>query len=880
MMRPGRILVVLCVLANSAFAQQRRALSAQSDHPLSSAVGAPRLLRNAVDTLRVLALMVDFVTAQDARTSGDGKFQLQTNVTGLIDPPPHDSTYFANKFRFVENYFKKVSNGQLTVRGDVLGRVITVGKPLADYAPTKNGNSNRGLANLAIESWRAADTLIVGIPFSQYECFVVFHAGVGHDIDVVGFLGFDTTPDDLPSLYLSLKSFQDALQDPTFAGIQTRSGDTIKNTVVLPETETRVFGSGSSSQTLELSINGLAAASIGSHLGLPDLFDTKTGRQGIGQFGLMDGASIFAFSGLFPPEPSAWEKVYLGWVSPITVGASSVDLLLPAVGLTTTEPDTIYKVPISASEYFLIENRNRDPQKNGQTLTIFENGSTRTQTFSKDTSGFTFDDQSGITGSVVNVEDFDWALIGSFVVDEFFHGGGILIWHIDERVINAGLASNSVNADPNRRGVDLEEADGAQDIGQVYDVLEPGAPSVSGSPLDCWYEGNPSDVYQNTFDRNSFPNSNSNNGVPSLLEIKNFSKRSARMTLSVNVGNNVARPITKLSKSVGASSSDNSPQLVDNAIFVSKGDSIYAFQVNGKSSVPDSTGLFSQVGGRFPVAANVAQALGPRYILGVKDSSVYVFSPVDATLDSVYESIPVTVVNLGKRITTPVSIHFTTSYQALVGDAGGAVTSVNLPPAGVPPSVAVSSAPIQSLISGSGTWYATSSERIYKQSGERYNFTSPSSGFSAGSAQFIAVVDTVGRSILFFDPNLNLLKIVSIASYKGPATQPVIADVNRDGNQELLMTAGNMLLAFNKSGFFLDGFPSRLREGTNRTSSLVLRDMNGDDDIDIVLVTDRGVVQVVNSKGKVLEDLSVDVGETVSTSPLLFSNSGSIGFNV
>ncbi|MEK7670326.1 MAG: T9SS type A sorting domain-containing protein, partial [Bacteroidota bacterium] len=34
------------------------------------------------------------------------------------------------------------------------------------------------------------------------------------------------------------------------------------------------------------------------------------------------------------------------------------------------------------------------------------------------------------------------------------------------------------------------------------------------------------------------------------------------------------------------------------------------------------------------------------------------------------------------------------------------------------------------------------------------------------------------------------------------------------------------------------------------------------------------------SKGKVLEDLSVDVGETVSTSPLLFSNSGSIGFNV
>ncbi|MBF8248190.1 MAG: hypothetical protein HW374_990, partial [Bacteroidetes bacterium] len=333
MMRPGRILVVLCVLAISAFAQQRRALSFLYDHPLSSAVAAQRLSRNAVDTLRVLALMVDFVTDQDSRTSGDGKFQLQTNVTGLIDPPPHDSTYFANKFRFVENYFWKVSNRQLIVRGDVLSRVITLTKPLGDYAPPRNNFTNRGLANLAIEAWRAADSLISNISFSQYECFVVFHAGVGHDIDVVSFLGFDPTPDDIPSLYLSQKAFQDALQDPTFTGIQTISGFKITNTIVLPETETRVFTAGSSSDTVKLSMNGLTAASIGSHLGLPDLFDTKTGRQGIGQFGLMDGASIFAYSGLFPPEPSAWEKIFLGWVSPITVGASSVDLPLPAVGL-------------------------------------------------------------------------------------------------------------------------------------------------------------------------------------------------------------------------------------------------------------------------------------------------------------------------------------------------------------------------------------------------------------------------------------------------------------------------------------------------------------------------------------------------------------------
>ena len=38
--------------------------------------------------------------------------------------------------------------------------------------------------------------------------------------------------------------------------------------------------------------------------------------------------------------------------------------------------DTIYKVPISASEYYLVENRNRDPLKNGQRLTVLRNGVT------------------------------------------------------------------------------------------------------------------------------------------------------------------------------------------------------------------------------------------------------------------------------------------------------------------------------------------------------------------------------------------------------------------------------------------------------------------------------------------------------------------------
>jgi len=834
--------------------------------------------RTSTDTLRVLALMVDFPFATGNGTTGNGGFQLQTNVSGLIDPPPHDSTYFAFKLRFIENYFRKVSNGQLVIKGDVLGRVITVSKTMPNYAPPNHNNTLRGLADLSVESWKAADSLIAGIPFSQYQAFVIFHAGVGHDIDVVGFLGFDPAPNDLPSIYLGLKSFQDAFQNPAFPGIQTRSGFKITNTLILPETETRVFTSGGRSDTLKLSINGLAAASIGSHLGLPDLFDTKSGRPGIGQFGLMDGASIFAYNGIFPPEPSAWEKVYLGWTTPLTITESANDIPAPAVGGTNpTGQDTIYKIPVSNVEYFLVENRNRDPEKNGQRITIYEKGAIRTEIYPKDTIGFSFDDVSLIHGSVIDVEDFDWALIGDMRSENQFHGGGILIWHIDERIIRNGLASNTVNADPKKRGVDLEEADGSEDIGEVYDILDPGAASTSGSPLDCWFDGNGSRVYRNAFDKTSYPNSNSNSGIQSLISIKSFSARNSRMTFSVAFGEVGVKPLSGLTRFMGSS---DSPQFFDDAIFIGKGDSIFAFRTNGKSKVADTTGLFSSVGGRFPVAANFSAA-ATRHVVGVKDSTLFIFTPADTNTDSVYDSVPISSVNIGKRITTAPAVFSGSSLGVLVGDDAGNVSLVSF--ASLTKSTTnVSSFPVSSLIvdnvSTPNIWYAVSSNRIYRQSGEQFVFPTAFSGFSVGGSQMVVVIDTVGRSVRIFDTKLNLVKAFSIDGYGGPFSAPVMGDVNRDGKQELLFPAGNKILAFNQNGFLLDGFPVILPG--SRVSSLVLLDMNGDDEIDIAAATDRGTVHVITSRGKIIHDYSLEAGEMVQTSPLVFPASGSIGFSV
>ena len=82
----------------------------------------------------------------------------------------------------------------------------------------------------------------------------------------------------------------------------------ITNTAIIPATESRELEGIGGSVLLELSINGLIVANIASFVGLPDLFDTETGLSAIGRFGLMDGQSIFAYGGTFPPEPSPGKK--------------------------------------------------------------------------------------------------------------------------------------------------------------------------------------------------------------------------------------------------------------------------------------------------------------------------------------------------------------------------------------------------------------------------------------------------------------------------------------------------------------------------------------------------------------------------------------------
>lgn len=541
------ISMLLFFYTDSLFAQQP---TPSRSHPINirSSIQA-----HVPDTLTLIAVRVEFQRDNNRLTTGDGTFN-PANLSYLdkpeirIDPLPHNRTYFESHLEFAKNYFEKVSGEQMTVRYQVLPDIYQLPQKMESYSPVGETFTNEKVANLIKDTWELVEQQ-GGFSTSGLDpektAFIIFHAGVGRDIELTG-TTLDKTPQDIPSLYLDQSSLSRLLDDPYFDGFDINDGGfQITNTAVLPQTLSR-RGEDFSGQefAFQLALNGLLCASIGSYLGLPDLFDTQTGNAGIGRFGLMDGESFFSYRGLFPPEPSAWEKLFLGWQTPFTISPNTSGAIsLPAA--TFHQNNSIAKNALSGSEYFLIENRHRDPAGNGVTLTFRQpDGTVQTKTFTNRDEAFVnqteeFTEQL-ISGVVTDVSNFDWSLPGGLdpgpdetanTSDDRLLNGGILIWHIDEAVIGNRISSQTVNADPDRRGVDLEEADGAQDIGRVT------SPDFSrqarGTAFDFWWKGNNAAVitadgdtlrfYENRFGPDTRPSNKSNSGAAGFFELYDFS---------------------------------------------------------------------------------------------------------------------------------------------------------------------------------------------------------------------------------------------------------------------------------------------------------------------------------------------------------------------
>ncbi len=198
--------------------------------------------------------------------------------------------------------------------------------------------------------------------------------------------------------------------------------------------------------------NGVSsyAHEVGHSLGLPDLVD-ETGALGnripVGA-GLWDAMALgnrndpAGFNIMLRPQlqggivhPSVWCKFALGWLTPVPVTTQLTQVTIPAV---ETNP-IVYRMNVNGDplnpEYFLIENR--------QNIGRFDN-LLRGTTLAAPPPG---------------------PAPGTGPSQKLAHG--LLLWHIDETVIENSAAGTFIVTDINHPGIKLVQADGRNDMDKV-----------------------------------------------------------------------------------------------------------------------------------------------------------------------------------------------------------------------------------------------------------------------------------------------------------------------------------------------------------------------------------------------------------------------------
>ena len=821
------------------------------------------------DTLRILAVMVDFQEDKDAATFGNGKFgSIYTQDYGntILDPLPHDRGYFNEHLEFVKNYYEKVSGGKLNVQYYILPKIITVSQRMRSYSPPNNSNDFTSLADFSKEVWEKADSANPGFDFSKYSLFTIFHAGVGRDVSLPGSIGDQK---DLPSVYLSIKALKN-IYGSAFKGFPVSNDKfDISNSMIIPETENRETQTYGGTILFQLTTNGLMVASVASHLGLPDLFDTKTGISAIGRFGLMDGQSIFAYNGIFPPEPSAWEKIYLGWASPETVAPGNYNIDLVTKVAASSNDTTILKVPINSSEYFLIENRNRDANKNGAILTYVLGGDTLHKTFEKDTTGFYSYAADSVHGVVTDVDEFDWAVPGS----------GILIWHIDNNVINANIADNQINADPNHRGIYVEEADGIWDIGQKFTTILGDQVIGEGAQEDLWYKSNPSKLYQNRFADDTRPSSKSNSGANSLITISNFSSIANRMSFNLTYGDSIVKPV--FSQTLALTNKTEKLTAIKEinkySFALLNGTDLYL--LNGSGKIVDSLMNFSD----YKVASVFSNKT--EYIVGAAGNNLNVYMDNGS---SQYLSSQ----NINELITAPPVINNNGSYYTiLIGTEKGNVYSYSL---GQLPNTAPvkgayaaynNSEKVVSISALSGDYSLITSKNEVNSTSFKLRGAGYSYDFADSVLQQAQTIDNSGNTITIVLNNKNQFSVLKMDELMNRFTVKsanqirsfALGDLKQDGSNYIIFTNGNKLEARNTEGAEAENFPFEDPQNVGFTGSPLCADFAGSDNAEAIAATKDGRIFAIDGgTGKVVNSFPISSGYQLNTTPVLFEDNGQI----
>ena len=455
------------------------------------------------DTLRMIVFQVEFAdSAMGGRPGGR--------------PELRDSLFFAGELEHLTDYFRGASRGHLEVDWTIDGTIYTLPEAMGYYGRD------------TFEEMRVVELVetLIGFTdattdFAQYDHVFVIHAGAGQETDLAG-----DSRTQLWSSFYDASDIDAAFPDTTIAGLATNDmldGEpfVVDNFSIVPANASQDF---TAIGSLDIWV-----FEVGSRLGLLPLFDSTPAAapdgQGVGSFCVMS-FGLFNVNGFIPSFPCAFNRILAGWLDPVTVSPSSTPQTLRLTDVNTgADTDTLCaKIPITENEYYLVVNRVHDANFDSLfTFTDFDSNLVPGNADSLGGAEFDF-----FLTDITNPAIYRFLPEYGFEVLLRHTGSGVYVWHVDEGVVRETLEAGFLPNDfVERKGVDLEEADGVQDMDGV------GVPAFTlGSFFDSYRSG---DGNQNAFGPDTDPASISNGGVRTGILIEDISAPGFAMTCVVRI---------------------------------------------------------------------------------------------------------------------------------------------------------------------------------------------------------------------------------------------------------------------------------------------------------------------------------------------------------
>ena len=792
---------------------------------------------------RVLAVRVDFPYEDPDHdtTSGRGKFDLrdyhdpdETDLRSEYDNPwdipPHGRDYFDNHLTALNNYWRTVSEERVVISYDIWPEspdsAYTMSKKFYKYG---NGRSKdetyRKLVELLEESLLACKRADGdNIDFTRYDTFMVIHAGIGSETSGV--------LNDIPSAYISGDDIESYLDGPLVI-----DGKIIDNGLIIPET---TAGNGYGG------LNGIMAQMFGHRLGLPSMSNNEDGLPAAGGWSLMDTGSMsygHGTRGFVPTHPCAWSKIDLGWIEPLVVTADTT-LDIAATHVSGKLPRVV-KVPITTDEYLLIENRIRYASRDSMPEVVFSGP-----------------DDTGV-----------WLSVDHY--DAFIPGSGIIVWHINDAIIHENREDNTINDDHYRRGIDILEADGKEDIGAYFGFGEDRSEYSEGDDDDTYKSNRVSVIGPATE-----PNTGSMWGGRSGVTITVNSEPGDIMNVTIAFADQIDGFPVELTGAKSLSAVDFDGDGIDELIATDNESWSFVSSegVVTKNDYPaghpaaicsDNGGLALVSFDRFENTIYVQSNNGENglYFFDVMGPAQVSFSgcPTAVRQSVNSDGLLIFAENSSSGEPLPSSLMFLSDINTAVS-----FLEIQLPDAASFKSLA-STFSQMAFLSGENTLYLGS---LSDETLKGYPLSSTvaygpiMADFDRDDVYETAVV--TDRAVLIFETDGTR----DTAFLSGvPSGDPAVADINGDGYPDIIVCAGRNVWAFGRDGIPLNGFPHGIPPGDvseRFTSPPVIADLDGDGDLDIAAVTSDMRIIAFDALGSQADGFPVATKGAVDTSPCIF----------